>query len=343
MITAFIPAPPFRDLFHIGSVPIHMYSVLMVTAILVALFWSARRAVKMGGDLDTFETIGLIIALCGIVGARLYHVITEHAHYFGPGQNPIDALKIWNGGLGIIGALIGGGLGLWLICRWKGISTFAMLDAIAPTVFVAQAIGRVGNYFNQEAFGKPSTLPWALEVDPAYRPDGYEMYSTFHPTFLYEGLWNVLGCVLLLWAARRFKLQHGKIFALYAMWYTFGRFFIELIRIDPVNTIDGIRINNWTDGVIFLAATALFVFLMRTRQEYVELPLAGMSDKWHGVRPGSPDKTDDAEATSSGDDALPEASRADVPARAEAGAHRVALAEDPQTPGKPDASPVPNP
>ena len=297
MIWAYIPPPPFRDLFHIGPLSIHMYSLTMVTAIIVALVWSARRVKAAGGDIDAFETIGLVAVVCGVVGARLYHVITEHARYFGPGLDPWNALKVWNGGLSVIGSIIGGGLGLWIMCRRKGIDTSAMVDAIAPTILVAQFIGRIGNYFNQEAFGTPTTLPWGLQVQPsalindglsAYIPAGCTVdvcpvLPTFHPTFLYEGLWNLLGCVLLLWAARHFRLQHGKVLALYVLWYTFGRFFIELIRIDPVDTVAGIRINNWTDGAIFVIALAVFVFLVKRFPGHVDQPLAGMGEKWRGT------------------------------------------------------------
>ncbi|MCL2653097.1 MAG: prolipoprotein diacylglyceryl transferase [Propionibacteriaceae bacterium] len=284
MIGLYIPPPPFRDLFHIGPLNIHMYSLTMVTAIIVAFVWSTRRVVQKGGDADAFEGIGLAAVICGVIGARLYHVITQAEWYFGPGRDPWNALRIWDGGLGVIGSIIGGALAVWVICRRKGISTADVTDAIAPTVLVAQAIGRVGNYFNQEAFGKPTTLPWGLKVDPAYRPAGYSQYETFHPTFVYEGLWNLLGCVLILWAERRFKLQHGKVITLYVMWYSFGRFFIELIRIDPVTVILGVRINNWTDGIIFLAAVAVFILLMRRFPGSVDQPLAGMGEKWRAKK-----------------------------------------------------------
>jgi len=278
-----------------------MYSLLMVVAILFALWWSGRRVAKAGGDSDAFQTIGLVAIICGIVGARLYHVITEHARYFGPGSDPWDVFKVWNGGLSVIGAIIGGGIGLWVMCRWRGIDTAAVADCVAPTLFIAQAIGRVGNYFNQEAFGKPTTLPWGLQVDPsALQANGLISYltpgctltncpvlPTFHPTFLYEGLWNILGCVLLLWAIRKFKLQHGKAMASYVLWYAFGRFFIELIRIDPVSTIYGLRINDWTSGVIFLVALGILIFLMKKFPTSVDKPLAGMAEKWNRVKPES--------------------------------------------------------
>ena len=301
MIWLYIPPPPFRDLFTVGPITLHMYSLTMVTAILVALFWSARRVKNLGGDVEAFETIGLIAVVCGVIGARLYHVITQFPQYFGPGANPWDAIKIWNGGLGVIGSIIGGAAGVWFVCRRKGIETAAVADAIAPTLMVAQAIGRVGNYFNQEAFGRPTTLPWALQVEPQYRPAGFTDSATFQPTFLYEGLWNLLGCALLLWAEKRFTLRHGKVICLYVIWYSFGRFFIELIRIDPVTMILGVRINNWTDGLIFILAVAVFVLLQKRFPDKPELPLAGMGEKWRAkkgaVEASEPATTEDNQAS----------------------------------------------
>jgi len=306
MTGLYIPPPPFRDLFSLGPVTVHMYSITMVTAILVALFWSARRVRNKGGDIEAFETIGFIAVVFGVIGARLYHVITQFPEYFGPGANPLDALKIWHGGLGVIGSIIGGGAAVWFVCRRKGIDTSAVADSIAPTLLVAQAIGRVGNYFNQEAFGKPTTLPWALKVDQAYRPDGFGQYATFQPTFLYEGLWNLLGCGLLLWAEKRFKLQHGKLICLYVMWYAFGRFFIELIRIDPVTMILGVRINNWTDGLIFVLAVAMFVFLHKRLPGSVEQPLAGMAEKWRTKKTAAAEADAKAETDEPSAVALPD-------------------------------------
>jgi len=276
---------------------------------LVALFWSARRVAHKGGDIEAFESIGFIAIVFGVIGARLYHVITQFPDYFGPGANPWDALKIWHGGLGVIGSIIGGGAAVWVVCRRKGIDTSAVADSIAPTLMVAQAIGRVGNYFNQEAFGRPTSVPWALKVEPQYRPAGFAQNETFQPTFLYEGLWNLLGCALLLWAEKRFRLQHGKVICLYVVWYSFGRFFIELIRIDPVTMILGVRINNWTDGLIFILAVAMFVFLTKRFPSSVDQPLAGMGEKWRGkkaevvesVPADAQAEVEDAEATDGGE------------------------------------------
>ncbi|MCL1842161.1 MAG: prolipoprotein diacylglyceryl transferase, partial [Propionibacteriaceae bacterium] len=254
MLPLFIPAPPFRDI-DLGRLTIHMYSLTMITAMLLSWWWTGRRIAARGGNRDEWDGMALVAVVFGIIGARAYHVITEHARYFGPGLDPWNALKIWNGGLGVIGSIVGGGLAVLVYCRVKHVNFAGIADCIAPTLLAAQAWGRVGNWFNQEAFGRPTTLPWALKVDPQYRPLGYQQYATFHPTFLYEGLWNVIGILVLIFILERhFHLGKGKLFVSYVLWYTFGRFFIELIRIDPVDKVDGIRINDWTSGAIFIGA-----------------------------------------------------------------------------------------
>jgi len=259
----FIPPPPFAG-FNVGSFTVHIYSLTMITAIALAWFWSGQRIAKRGGDRDQWDTMALWAVVFGIVGARTYHVVTEHARYFGPGRDPWDALKIWNGGLGVIGSIIGGGLAVLVYCLVKRIHFTSIADCVAPTLLAAQAWGRVGNWFNQEAFGKPSSLPWALKVDLAYRPEGYTQYATFHPTFLYEGVWNLIGvAVLILVLERRLHFGRGKLLTSYVLWYTFGRFFIELIRIDPVHEVGGFRINDVTSAIIFVAAAAVLALQVR--------------------------------------------------------------------------------
>ena len=209
----------------------------------------------------------------GIVGARLYHVITDYQLYFGPGRQPLNALKIWEGGLGVWGAIAFGLLGGYLVARRRRIAFPAVLDAIAPAILVAQAIGRLGNWFNQELFGRPTTLPWGLEIAPQYRPPGYSQFATFHPTFLYEMLWNLAAAVLLVWLDRRFRLGHGKVFALYVLLYCGGRFWIEALRIDTVNEIGGFRLNNYTALIGFIVALVWLIWLIRNRpgrEEIVE-------------------------------------------------------------------------
>ena len=222
--------------------------------------WRAR-----GGSSESLELVVTVAVPLGIIGARLYHVATDSHLYFGPGRNPVDALKIWQGGLGVWGAIAFGVLGAWLVARRRQIRFPALLDAMAPGILVAQAIGRLGNWFNQELFGRPTTLPWALEIAPQYRPAGFEQFGTFHPTFLYEMLWNLAAAGVLVWLDRRFRLGHGKVFALYVMLYTAGRFWIEALRIDTVTEIAGFRLNNYTSLILFLAALAWLIWLVRNR------------------------------------------------------------------------------
>ena len=203
----------------------------------------------------------------GVIGGRLYHVITDHDLYFGYGKSPINAVYVWHGGLGIWGAIALGGVGVWIGARRKGIRVPAVLDAMAPGVLVAQAMGRWGNWFNQELFGKPSTQPWALKIDVGNRPPGYEQYATFQPTFLYECIWDLGAFGFVLWADRRWNLGHGRVLALYVMAYTAGRGWIEMLRIDTVEYehVLGLRLNVWTSIVLFCLAAVYFVVVGRKR------------------------------------------------------------------------------
>ena len=201
----------------------------------------------------------------GIIGGRIYHVITTPDAYFGAGGRPLHALYIWEGGLGIWGAIAFGGVGAWIGCRRRGIPLPAFADALAPGIALAQAVGRLGNYFNQELFGKPTDLPWAVTIDVAHRPEGYLDQATYHPTFLYELLWNVGVAALVIWADRRFRLGHGRAFALYVAAYTVGRGWIEALRIDPAHDFLGLRLNDWTSLLVFLGAVAYLVVSARLR------------------------------------------------------------------------------
>jgi prolipoprotein diacylglyceryl transferase len=259
-----IPSPS-RAVWEIGGFPLRAYALCIIVGILVGTMIASRRWRARGGTSDSLEAVVVVAVPLGIVGARLYHVATDYQLYFGAGRNPVDALKIWQGGLGVWGAIALGALGGWLVGRRRQIRFPALLDAAAPGILVAQAIGRLGNWFNQELFGRPTTLPWALEIDPRYRPAGFGQFSTFHPTFLYEALWCLAAAALLVWLDRRFRLGHGKVFALYVMLYTAGRFWIEALRIDTVAEIGGFRLNNYTSLILFLAALAWLIWLVRNR------------------------------------------------------------------------------
>lgn len=251
---AFIPSPS-EGVWHLGPLPIRAYALCIIAGVVVAVWMGERRWTARGGEPGTLLDIATWAVPFGLVGGRLYHVITDYQLYFAPGGRPIQALEIWKGGLGIWGAIALGALGAWIGCRRKGVSLTALADTVAPGIALAQAIGRWGNWFNQELFGRPSNLPWALEIEPG-RPGTVPGVSTYQPTFLYESLWCIGVAILVLWAAKRYSLTHGRAFALYVAAYTVGRAWIEWLRVDPAHHILGLRLNDWTSLIVFLAAVA---------------------------------------------------------------------------------------
>ena len=265
MLTSLSIPSPSNGIWYLGPVPIRGYALSIILGIIVAIWLAERRWVARGGQSGEIADLAVWGIPFGLIGGRLYHVLTDNNLYFGEGRNPIEALYIWRGGLGIWGAIAMGALGIIIAARRKGIRLLPVLDAIAPTVLVAQAIGRWGNWFNQELFGKPTDLPWALEIDAEHRPPGYFLDDTFHPTFLYEFLWNLGAFGFVVWADRRFRLGYGRVAALYVMAYTLGRGWIEMLRIDNVELQDvgGLRFNVWTSIVLFVAAAIYFVVSSR--------------------------------------------------------------------------------
>ena len=266
-MTALSIPSPSSGVWYLGPLPIRGYALAIILGIIVAIWLAERRWVARGGTAGDIADLAVWGVPFGLVGGRLYHVATDHALYFGEGRHPIEALYVWRGGLGVWGAIALGIFGVWLGARRKGIRLLPVLDAMAPTVLVAQALGRWGNWFNQELFGKPTDLPWGLEIDPDNRPVGYFQYATFQPTFLYEFLWNLAAFVVVVWADRRFTLGRGRVAALYVMAYTLGRGWIEMLRIDDVELKDvgGLRFNVWTSIVLFVAAAIYFVVSSRLR------------------------------------------------------------------------------
>ena len=261
---ASIPSPPIEwASFDIGPLTVHAYALCILAGIFFALWFTTRRWVERGGDPEVVGEIALWAIPFGIIGGRLYHVISTPAPYFGPDGDPWAAFEIWNGGLGIWGAVALGALGAFIGARRHGASFSAFADAAAPAVLIAQAIGRLGNYANQELFGRPTDLPWGLEIDPARRPDGYEQFATFHPTFLYELLWNLAGAALIVWLDRRHDLRGGRVFWLYVMVYVSGRLWIETVRIDTAVEVGGLRINVWVSIAVLALAVVMYVALGR--------------------------------------------------------------------------------
>jgi prolipoprotein diacylglyceryl transferase len=252
---------------HLGPVPIRAYALCIIAGIIVAIWVGERRWMARGGRAGEVQDLAIWAVPFGLVGARLYHVATDYHEYFGADRNPVTILYVWRGGLGIWGGVALGALGVVIGAKLKGIRLLPVLDAMAPGVLLAQALGRWGNYFNQELFGRPTDLPWALEIDAGNRPPGYLAEQTFHPTFLYESLWCLAAFCVVVWADRRFQLGHGRVLALYVMAYTAGRGWIEYLRIDTVqmNDVFGLRLNVWVSIVMFLAAAVFFVVQGRRR------------------------------------------------------------------------------
>jgi prolipoprotein diacylglyceryl transferase len=264
-VKTFIPSPE-TGVWELGPIPIRAYALFIVLGIIVAVVLGNKRYEARGGRPGVITDIAIWAVPFGIVGGRLYHVLSDWQIYFGDeGKGFIAALRIWDGGLGIWGAVALGGVGAWIGARRNGVVLPPIADAIAPGVALAQAIGRLGNYFNQELFGSPTTLPWGLEISPGNRPTGYAEYATFHPTFLYESLWLVGVALVVIWADRRFNLGHGRAFALYILLYTLGRFWVELLRIDTANEVLGLRLNVWTSILVGLGALAYLVISARLR------------------------------------------------------------------------------
>jgi prolipoprotein diacylglyceryl transferase len=258
MSLAAIPSPPSPTL-GIGALMLHYYAVFILAGVLVAGLITARRWRMHGGQPGLVVDVLLVAVPLGIAGARLYHVATSWQAYLGPAGHPARVFAIWDGGLGVWGGIAGGALGAFLVCRHRGISFAAFAAAAAPAVPVGQAIGRVGCYFNQELYGRPSHLPWAIVIDAAHRPPATPNAATYHPTFAYEALWNLGVAGLVLWAQRRFRLGGARATAVYVAGYTAGRAWIETLRVDTANHLLGMRLNVWTSLILFVVAVAFLL------------------------------------------------------------------------------------
>jgi prolipoprotein diacylglyceryl transferase len=266
VIALSIPSPS-NGVWHLGPLPIRGYALAIILGIGAAIWIGERRWAARGGRAGEVQDLAVWAVPFGLVGGRLYHVATDHERYFGAHGDAWQILYVWRGGLGIWGSIFLGAIGGIIAAKRRGMRIAPMVDALAPGLLVAQAVGRWGNWFNQELFGKPTDLPWALEIDPAHRPPGYEDQATFHPTFLYECLWDLSVFGVLIALDRRFRFGHGRMLALYVMGYTLGRGWIEMLRIDTVelNDVHGLRFNVWTSIVLFVVAAVYFVVSLRLR------------------------------------------------------------------------------
>lgn len=268
-----------------GPFPLRAYAICIIIGIIVAIWWGERRWRERGGEPGKVLDVAMFAVPFGLVGGRLYHVATDWEKYFGAGGHPINALKIWEGGLGIWGAVLLGGVGAWIGCRVYRIPLPAFGDAIAPAILLAQAIGRLGNYFNQELYGRKTDLPWGLEIYLRFDSDGQldmmngvstgVVEKVVQPTFLYELIWNLLGVLVLVAVDKRWRIGHGRLFALYVAIYTFGRFWVELLRDDEATHIFGIRVNSYTSAIVFLCALAYFALATKGRETAAQLAAGG--------------------------------------------------------------------
>ena len=267
MFTLAIPSPGDPFVFKLGGLQPRWYGVLLAVGVLVA-GWLARREFRRRGiDPELAYSIAVWGVPLGLIGARLYHVITDWGAFSNGHWE--DTVKIWHGGLGIWGAVLGGMLGVWIGCRRTHLPFWTVADCIAPGLILAQAIGRWGNYFNQELYGKPSSLPWAVKIDPAHRYAPYQSNSTFEPMFLYESVWDAISCVILYRFIGRYwqRVPRGTIFALYVALYSLVRLPLETMKIDPADHVAGQRINVWVAALTLVMGVVAFIILFRRRTD----------------------------------------------------------------------------
>ena len=259
-VLAALPSPPDNDI-HIGPLTLRAYGLMIALGAVAAVMFAQRRWQRQGGTAEDITAIATWAIPAGLVGARLYHVLTDLQKFEG---RWLDALAIWKGGLGIPGGLIAGvATGVW-VARRRGLQMSQMMDVVAPAIPLAQAIGRLGNWFNQELFGRPTDLPWGLRIDPENRPARFLDEAQFHPTFLYEGLWNLALIAVLLLVERTWRLRPGQLFLLYVGGYGVGRLWVEALRADEATQILGLRVNIWMSLVAIVGASVLFIIRRKT-------------------------------------------------------------------------------
>ncbi|MDQ1294589.1 MAG: hypothetical protein QG608_2474 [Actinomycetota bacterium] len=304
---ASIPSPT-QSVWELGPFPVRAYGLCILVGIVLAVLWGDRRLVARGAPAGVVLDVAVWAVPFGILGGRIYHVLTSWQPYFGENGEPVEALYVWQGGLGIWGAVALGGVGAWIGCRRAGILLPPFADAVAPGVLLAQAIGRLGNWFNNEVYGRATDVPWGVKIyewdlraGHAERgPDGEPLVKgVYHPTFLYEMLWNLFVVVVLVRLDRRFRIGHGRLFALYVMLYTTGRFWIETLRSDPANKIMGLRLNLWTSVIVLVGSAAYLVISLRRRPGR---ETSALRDDRPTDDPDSTDESDSADGPDSTDE-----------------------------------------
>ncbi|WIB58776.1 prolipoprotein diacylglyceryl transferase [Curtobacterium sp. MCLR17_007] len=280
---------------------IHAYAICILLGIVAAVVVTNRRLNARGVERWIIIDIAIWAVPSGIIGGRLFHVFTHVSDYFGPGRDPLSFLYIWEGGLAIFGALILGSVGAYIGCRQVGLRFTAFLDAVAPAMLLAQAFGRLGNYFNHELFGMPTSLPWGLQIESsnAAYPTGLPEGTLFHPTFLYEIIWNVVGFAVIMLIDRKFQLQWGRVLSLYLIWYGIGRSVLESIRVDTSETFFGIRTNVWASFAAIIIG--LVIFYVQSKRHTGKEPSAYLP----GREPRSKTDVDSEDTYSEHDDDAP--------------------------------------
>jgi prolipoprotein diacylglyceryl transferase len=309
-----IPSPEW-SFFDLGPFRIHAYAICILIGIFLATAVTSRRLTKRGGEPGVVLDIILWAVPLGIVGARIFHVLTHPDDYFGAGKNLLEVFAIWNGGIAIFGALLGGAVGAYIGCRRAGIRFWSFADALAPAMLLAQAMGRLGNWFNHELFGVPTTLPWGLEIETsnAAWPIGLPAGTLFHPIFLYEIVWNLIGVAVILILERRFRLRWGTAFGSYLIWYGAGRSVFETIRVDPSEIFLGLRTNVW--AALFAVVLGLVIIIVQSRRHTgVELSPYLPGREWKPVDPEVESGETDSELEDHGNEAAEPVESRDVDA-----------------------------
>ncbi|GAA4892877.1 prolipoprotein diacylglyceryl transferase [Stackebrandtia albiflava] len=324
MDLAYIPSPPESVWYLFGLVPLRAYAMCIIAGIVAACVITEYRLRRRGAPSGTVIDLAVWAVPFGIIGGRIYHVITSPDAYFGVNGDPVKALYIWEGGLGIPGAIVLGGVGVWIACRRHAVSFSMVADAAAPAIPVAQAIGRLGNWFNQELYGRPTDLPWGVQIDREYQidviPPEFVGAAAYHPTFLYELLWN-LGIALVVWQLdRRFRFGRGRAFAIYVLLYGVGRFWIEGMRIDPAHAFMGLRVNEWMALAMIVGAV---MYLLRVSGKQTVL-VADSSGALHEVAWDSPEATRDTRPATDEDESADddETAEGDEPPQADTASKR---------------------